>query len=322
MTLTQNQILWSAVGGLLAAMLLWMGSVNPLLAMSFSNFAHIPLFMVALGLTPLATLLGIIAGATALVIVPFMFDATAGAGLTLVYLLAIAAPALLIAHFALLFRNNSLGEKVFYPLGRILLWLCLFAGLIYTAGFWASSDGSWAAQIQAEVIKLLQQQMPPDAEIPPQELSELVTSILPYLPGAALAMAALTVIVNAVIAQWILQSRRLAVRPMPKMVDIDLPHFTPLLVAVLGILAGFAPVESIAVWATNCLMIVAIPLLFAGLSVLHGILAKNPQRMIWLFLIYITLILSPAVLFLPVLVVAALGLGEQWAGFKTKALSS
>jgi hypothetical protein len=321
-TLTQNQILWAAVGGLLAAMLLWMGSVNPLLAMSFSNFAHIPLFMVALGLTPLATLLGVIAGATALVIVPFALGGDSGSGLTLVYLLAIAAPALLIGHFALLFRNNSLGEKVFYPLGRILLWLCLCAGLIYSAGFWSSSDGSWAAQIQAEVIKLLQQQMPPDAEIPPQELAELVGTVLPYLPGAALAMVALTIIVNAVIAQWILHARQLAVRPMPQMADIDLPHFMPLLVAGLAVLAAFSPIQDLGTWASNFLMILLVPLLLAGLSVLHAVLAKNPQRMIWLLLIYSALILSPAVLFLPVLVIAVLGLGEQWIEAKTKFLSS
>lgn len=322
MSQTSTQSLpFLAITGLASAMLIWAGTQNPALAISVGNFVHVPLFMAALGLGHRGAAGSALMGALGLFALSFLSQSNASTGLPLVFLIFVGLPGVILGYTALLSRVNAAGQRVWYPLGNIVCWwLGLLAG-VYTALLAGAQffTGDFFVRLQSEIAALILQQMPPEAAMPPEQLQAMVGDVLPYLPGVIMAFVLLTLVVNAIIAQWLLLRMERAQRPMPQMAEISL---TPNLSwAVLGLIACvlFLSADNIAqVWAVNVLALLSTALMLAGLAWVHAKVAPSPQRMLILAGVYAALVASPLIAFLPVVLLAGLGLSDHWLRGRNK----
>ncbi len=313
-----------SLAGITSAALLWLGTINPTLAISIGNFVHVPLFMAALAAGHIGALFASIAGVGTLLLLPFIQGEALNSGLPLVFLVMVGLPGLVLGYFALLSRTDARGHIDWYPLGMILAWLTVGMLAVYTTLTFAAlqSGGEWIANLQAEIVTMISQHMPPENALPIEDLQAIVADILPYIPGAVMAFMLLSMVVNAIIAQWLLFKSGNAKRPLPKMSELALPKATAPAVAVLGLLAAFLPAETAwYFWSLNALVLLTVPLLLAGLAVIHASLERKPMGGLWLVVVYAALVFSPLLAFLPLLLLALLGLAEQWLGWREKALA-
>ncbi|TAH32813.1 MAG: DUF2232 domain-containing protein [Alphaproteobacteria bacterium] len=306
----QNWI-YAIAGGVLSALLLYVGFHNPLLAATVSNLCHIPLFMVALALSHTGAMLGTVAG-TLLMLFLVKVEGVFSAGGAMLFLFLCGIPSIVIGHFSLLSRD-VMGRTEWYPIGNVLVWLVAASFAIYTTFFLAASQpgNEWTVQLQDEIVKYMSSQMPPDQQLALEDLQALVSSILQYLPGVVVSIFLLTVVVNALIAEWLLVRMGKQQRPMPLMHELDLPDWTPMVVAGIGLIVFLAS-GNWQIWAINMLVICLIPLLLAGLSVIHTLVLKSPMRMVWLVIVYGIVLFSPFLAMMPLFLIAAIGLAEQW----------
>ncbi len=302
---------YAIAGGVFSALLLFVGFYNPLLAATVSNLCHIPLFMVALGLSHTGAMLGTLAG-TLLMMFIVKIDGASSAGGAMLFLFLCGIPSIVIGYFTLLSRD-VMGRTEWYPIGQVLVWLVAASFAIYTTYFLAASQpgNEWTVQLQDKIVQYLSSQMPPDQQMPLEDLQAFVSSILQYLPGVVVSVFLLTVVVNAIIAQWLLVRMGKHQRPMPLMSELDLPDWTPMVVAALGVVA-FLTNGIWQVWSINMLVICLIPLVLAGLSVIHTLAARSPARLVWLTIVYGVVLFSPFIAMLPLFLLAAVGLAEQW----------
>ncbi len=318
--MNKNTWLYAIAGGVFSALLLFAGFYNPVLAASLSNFCHIPLFMVALGLSHTGAMIGTIAG-TLFMLIGLQSGQAIAAGGAFLYLFLCGIPSIVIGYFTLLSRD-VMGRTQWYPIGQVLVWLVAASFAIYTTFFLAASqpDNGWTSQLQEEIVKYLSAQMPPENQLPIEDLQAIVSSIVPYVPGIVVCLFLMTIVVNAVVAQWILVRLKKNQRPMPLMSELDLPNWSPIVVAALGLIAAFMDGNP-QTWAINMLIICFIPLLLSGLSVIHTLVLDSPIRMVWLAATYALIIISPFIGMIPVFLIAAAGLAEQWIELRKRKLN-
>ena len=113
-------------------------------------------------------------------------------------------------------------------------------------------------------------------------------------------------------AQIALTSNKLALRPMPSLVDIDLPMAYLVLLAIMVLLAYFYE-GSVAYFARGTLVPMSMPYFMLGLGVIHLWARQSKHKSIWLTLTYFLLMLQ-----WPMVLVAALGVVEPWLHIRTK----
>ncbi len=318
-TTTKNNWTYAVFGGVASAALLLAGFFSPVFALTLSNMCLVPLLMVALTQSHVGAMIGTISGAVFMFVL-MHFDANLNTGIAMLFLFLVGVPAIVIGHFALLSRD-VMGRTEWYPIGQVLVWLVAASFALYTTFYLAtnSPDNNWTTELQNEIVKYLSAQLPPEQQLPVEELQSFVASLLPYLPGIIVGLLIITVVVNAIVAQWVLAKMKLNYRPTPSMADLDLPNWTPILIAVLGLIAAFAG-GFFSVWAVNMLFICVVPLGLAGLSVIHLLVAQSPLKILWLGLVYIAVVLSGTLAFLPILLLSCLGLAEQWLELRKRAL--
>jgi hypothetical protein len=315
MIIDKQNWLYAVAGGVFSALMVLAGFYNPVVAATITNFCHVPLFMVALALGQSGAVLGSLAGTALLLLTAKISGLSGGA---LFYLFLVAMPSVVIGYFALLSRP-VMGRIEWYPIGQVLSWLVAAVFAIYTTFYLAASnpDSPWTMELQNQIVNYVSAQLPPEQQLPIEVLQSIVASILPYFPGLIISLFLSAIVINGLIAQWILIRCNRHQRPMPQMADLDLPNFTPIVVAALGLVAAFAS-NWWQVWAINLLIIMVIPLLLAGLSVVHLLVRASPSRLMWLSITYIALIFSALIYFIPVFFIAAIGLAEQWLELRKK----
>ncbi len=295
---------YSGIAGFISALLLILGFRDPALAATVANFSHIPLFMVALGLgLPYTAFAGIVG----LIVMILAIHQTAA----IFFGLAVILPAVILAYFGLLSRQTPGGEEWYSP-GKILCWLTAAAFAILTSFTLATSnpDNPLFTEMRQGIMDYLSANMPPD-QMNAAEMEILVLNLLPYIPGMIVAMFLLSVVANAIIAQWVLVKFNVPARPTPSMSEIRLPQWTPILIAALGLGITFGE-GLLKVWAINILIVGIVPLMLAGLGIMHSMAQGSSRPLVWLGLVYIVLVLSPFTGFIPVFLLAGLGVVEQW----------
>lgn len=308
------------VCGALSALMAFTGLWGDAVGLTLYSFCQVPLFMVALSLGLQSTLVGGLIGVVLLgAISVIAVHAQLSFSVAIAYMAGVGFPALVIGYFATLNRDNAKGDVEWYPVGSILAWLTAGAAALLTSlslgGFGTEGSEVFSQLRNAVILSLsLQEGM----ELPPN-FDQILASILPLVPGIAGAMWLLMVATNAIIAQFVLVKMRKNQRPMPRMAEIELPHFTPIVVAIFALLAAFG--EGVwQNWGINMLIVLSVPLLMAGLAVIHALIEKSPNRFLWLVIIYaIVFILSPFLGLVPLLLIAALGLAEQWLNLRKRA---
>jgi hypothetical protein len=137
--------------------------------------------------------------------------------------------------------------------------------------------------------------------------------IAPALPGFVVISWLTMTIVNGALAQGVLMRFGRNRRPPMRLDDIDLPRWSAPAFVALVAGASVAP-DPVGFAALNMALILAVPMAFAGLSVVHAAARSRSARMPILIGFYMCLFLFGW----PIVLVVGLGMIEQWMGLRRR----
>jgi len=281
-----------------------------LISLLLFNLAPLPLMVAALGWGPLSATIGGIAAATGL-------GAIFGLPYCITFVLAIALPAWWLGHLALLgrplaadtSRANDATSLEWYPVGRILLWVAVFATITTAATL--LTLGSDAPTITGTMRSALASFME-SAGVAPTKRG--IDALVTIAPAAAAIVAMMTLTLNLWLAAKITATSGRLHRPWPDLKSVALPPMTLVLLfaaIALCFVGGLLAILALVV-ATVLIMAYA----FTGFAVLHTLTLALNNRALWLSCAYTVVI----VFTWPVLVIAALGVADAIFGFRQRYL--
>jgi hypothetical protein len=288
-----------------------------LISLALFYLAPLPLMVATLAWGPLCGTIGGIAAAMGLGV---MF----GLPYCLAFAITIALPAWWLGHLALLGRPVTSGHAPsvspspsapaveWYPLGRVLLWITVFASLSTMAALLTlgTDAASIVDALRQFMLRILEQR---DATVA-ADTERLIDSLIIVAPAAAAAVAMLTLTLNLWLAAKITVTSGRLPRPWPDLKSMTLP---PMTLAALCTAIAFCFSGGLAAIGAR---IVTSALLLAyalvGFAVLHTLSLALKNRAFWLGSVY-----AIALIFVwPALALVALGLADAVFGFRQRFL--
>jgi hypothetical protein len=168
----------------------------------------------------------------------------------------------------------------------------------------------------AGVIVQMVEAMPADAlppEIASADRTAAALSVTAWLPGVMAAMWVVMVVVNAALAFALTRGDSSRAIRRPTVADIRLPDsLSWMLVAAAA--AALALDGDYGYMARNLTVVFGLPFLVVGLAVVHALLRRSPFRRAALAVLYLFVIMFVW----PKIVVAGLGMIDQWAGVRRR----
>jgi hypothetical protein len=272
--------------------------------------APLPLMVAALGWGPLGATIGGIAAATGL-------GAIFGLPYCIAFVITVALPAWWLGHLALLGRPVAASPPPaadavpleWYPVGRILLWIVVFAAITTAARLLTlGSDGATITDtMRSAVTSLLE-----SAGVVSTDSG--IDALVTIAPAAAAIVAMMAFTLNLWLAARITATSGRLHRPWPDLKSAALPPLTlpALCVAIAFCFTGGLPAILAVIVAAALTMAYAL----AGFAVLHTVTLALKHRALWLSCSYLIVV----VLGWPVLAVAALGLADGVFGIRQRYL--
>jgi len=309
-----NQVLIGIGAGLTAALLYASASTLSPLALFLFYLGPLPIFLSSLGWGK-AT--GLAAGVTAGLVLA-MVQSPAAATL---FVFSVVIPAIILAHFALLGRQNADGGSEFYPVGRLLLWTGMLSAAITIITTLVLGIG--VKEIAIVVNQMIEQLVAAQPELAKNKaaldgLANLVARIIPPVSSVSWALALLF---NLWASGRILRLSDRLPRSWPNLHLVTVPprlHFALVAAVALSFVGGVVGFSAVIVAA--CLAMVYF---FVGLSVIHFLLVGQNIRPFVLGVVYAALIfLTVPLSFMPLLTVAGIGLAEVHFKFRARAAQS
>jgi hypothetical protein len=298
-------------GGALAAVMYLTVLTGSVGGMMLVYLAPLPLLLVGLAYGNRTALIAVALGTVILV-------ATAGGWvLAAVYLVVTALPALVVVRQSLLARQLPDGTLQWYPSGLLLMVLTGVAAVVIlvaelVALGLAGADGLFGV-IRGLLMDPMLGLLPAAGTPEGASVRAAVDTIAQVFPGVVAVSWLLMVIVNTLLAQAVLVRFGRLLRPPATMVEVTLPAWTPLALALT--LAGAVVLDGQPGFVMSNLAIVgAVPFLFAGLAVVHAFAASRSSPVVILVVFYLIV----SLLAWPLLAVVGLGLIEQWAGLRQR----
>lgn len=319
--MTRSLIIGS-LAGVASAMLVLTAASGPF-GFVLSYLAPLPLFFA--GLThgfPAAAL----AGAVGTLISGLNELQAAGA-----YLVIFAAPVALLVRQALLARpaaeatgNAEITDGLeWYPAGRLVMvlvgWaLGIFAlALLLTSGREGGLPGLLQPKIE-QVLSLFSGSMPqPPQGEQPLDIAAAAEGLARIMPSALGFGWLVMMVVNGTLAQGLAGMVKQNRRPSPRYRALTLPRLLAVALAVAVVAALVLPGD-IGFIGTTTAVILAFPYLLQGLAVVHGVAAKTAIPELILAAFYAVLVVAGALGGILLVLVAILGLIEEWAGFRRR----
>jgi hypothetical protein len=274
-------------------------------AMVLAYLAQLPLFAVAFGMGGLASLT---ATGSAALIVAAVGGLIAGG----LFLVASGLPVVVLGRKALLNRHTDEGKTEWYPLGLLLTWAVgIGAGAFAALGLvLALTTDGVESSVRGVLDGTLARMLAGGDEGGRQRLLDIV---VPWFPAAVVISWLIMMAINAALAQGVLARFGRNLRPSPELADMELPQAMTLALGLSG-LAALAP-AAVGFIGRNLFMILLVPFFFLGLGVVHAVARKYaPQKPLILVAAYAVMI----VLGWPVVLVAGLGLFDQWLGLRRR----
>jgi len=144
-------------------------------------------------------------------------------------------------------------------------------------------------------------------------LNNAIKRAIPLFPGSVSAFWALSLLCNAIIAQGLLAKGGRNLRPTPRLREFALPDWLSWAWVASALIALIAPAEMEYI-GRNLALVLVVPFFFLGLAVVHKLAGMTPLPSALLSLIYVVMIFSGWF----VLVIAGLGILEQWVGLMAR----
>jgi len=145
-------------------------------------------------------------------------------------------------------------------------------------------------------------------------VAKVIDSFAQVFPGMVVVSWLTMAIVNAALAQGVLMRFGRNLRPAMRVAEVELPHWTPMLLAVAGILVLVGGNGQLSYLALNVAIVLLVPFFFAGLAVVHAFASRRQARTLLLVVFYFFLLVSGW----PIALVIGLGVIEQWAGLRRR----
>jgi hypothetical protein len=273
--------------------------------------APLPLMVAALGWGPLSATIGGIAAATVL-------GAIFGLPHCIAFVVATALPAWWLGHLALLGRPplttsiqpaNDAAAFEWYPVGRILLWIVIFATLMITATLLTmGSDGpSITGTMRSAWTHLLE-----TVGVTPTDRT--LNALVAIAPAAAAIFVTMTLTLNLWLAAKITATSGRLHRPWPDLRSAALP---PLTLAALCVAIAFCFSGGLlAILAQIVTAALLIAYALTGFAVLHTLTLALKNRALWLTCSYAIVVIFSW----PVLAMVILGVADALLGIRQRYL--
>lgn len=280
--------------GLVSALLIAVVARATPLALMLFLLAPLPILIVSLGWDQRAGLIGVIVGALCL-----------GLGVRpmtgLGFLVSTGLPAWWLAYLALLGRPKADGTMEWYPLGTLLAWIVVTAGVTTLAGALTSGDYATFRQNARQIGEVFLHERPGGGPLEPEarrQLADAFAGAAPFLAGqGAVALLTLYLWLGAKIVQV---SGRLP-RPWPALPGTAMPRAVLVLIPLglaLALLGGYPGVLGLALLGS-----LLAGLALQGLALVHQRSAALKARFACLATLYGMIVLSQGVILLPVALV-------------------
>ena len=295
-------------GGVLSALLYLSVVTGGMGALILAYLAPLPLLMVGLG----AGLRSFAIAATAAVAVVGLFG---GPLFGLTYAMANGVLVAVIVRQALLARSGTDGGLEWYPPGLLLVVLTGMglAGLLAASLLTLGDPGGLEGGVRQFLVMAFGDAAAGtgDAE---SGVAQVIDSFAQVFPGMVVVSWLTMAIVNAALAQGVLMRFGRNLRPAMRVAEVELPHWTPMLLAVAGILVLVGGDGQLSYLALNVAIVLLVPFFFAGLAVVHAFASRRQARTLLLLVFYFFLLVSGW----PIALVIGLGVIEQWAGLRRR----
>ncbi|NJM55934.1 MAG: DUF2232 domain-containing protein [Verrucomicrobiae bacterium] len=228
-----------------------------------------------------------------------------------VFLYAMTAfPIAGLVYLALLKREDETGVE-WYPVGRVIMAAAIVSGGLFglTVVPLASDEAAFQTSIRTAVELAVKQGMaglPPEAELKPEQLTQLTDILIIVLPAAGGAMVLFSLLGSLWLGAQVARAAGTLVRPWPDIAAFRFPAGAPILLAIstLGATWLEGPIQTLALSFAGAFFGAYVLL---GLAVAHftsrGAFWRTPA----LVALYVILIANPAV----ALLVAMLGVADS-----------
>ena len=281
-----------------------------LISLLLFYLAPLPLMVAALGWGPLSATIGGIAAATVL-------GAIFGLPYCIAFVLATALPAWWLGHLALLGRPLTAGTQPandaaaleWYPVGRILLWIVIFATIMTTATLLTmGSDGpAITATMRSAWAHLLE-----SVGVTPTD--RMLDALVTMAPAAAAIFVMMTLTLNLWLAAKITATSGRLHRPWPDLRSAALPPLT--LAALCAAIAFCFSGGLLAILAQIVTAALLIAYAVTGFAVLHTLTLALKNRALWLTCTYAIVVIFSW----PVLAMVVLGVADAVFGIRQRYL--
>lgn len=286
--MTAKIILLALAAGLVSAIVFASAAAGPLLPrMILILLTPFPLYLAGLGL---GVIPAVIASAAGTLLIYTVLPSVPS------YALAFAAtqalPAIVLTRLALVSQESAGGERIWYPVGRLLVVTALLSGAF--SFVYLLTQGADTETLTKSVRTLVDEfkgwlpAMPDGQPLGEEQLKELTSMIVSGIPGGI----ALSVMATALASLWLAGRVALAAQQLPR----PWPDFTriemPLGSAILLLAATLVSFTSDKAWLLADGLASALRFAFAlvGLAVIHYVTKDNAWRGFILTAVYAGLI--------------------------------
>jgi hypothetical protein len=271
--------------------------------------APLPLMVACLGWGPMTATIGGIAAATSL---GLLF----GMGYLAIFAITIALPAWWLGHLALLGRTvdaptsmmgNAEPQTEWYPIGRILLWIAVFASITTMAALLTLGTDSETilGALKRSFARIMTGRTDGDTD-------NIANAIAMIAPSAASVVAIITLTLNLWLAGRITATSGRLKRPWPDLRTLALPSMTLVALCVAIALTFLGGIVGMFAQIVSATLLMAYAL--TGFATLHALTVGMRSRALVLSLTYAMVL----VLGWPMLVMACLGLADAFFGFRQR----
>lgn len=300
-----RQLLLALGAGALTALLYVAVGLGSFGSLILAYLAQLPLF--AIGLAAGFAYAALAAG-TGAVLIAAALPLTVSA----LFLATVALPVLVLTNRALLSRTNADGSTEWYPPGYLLAALnaIALAALVAAALLFWSHEGGMIGAGKALLAEMLRGLVADDAS--GRAVAAARDRLAWLLPALVLTSWQIMVIVNGLLAQGVLARFSLNLRPGAPFRELWLPQWLSFALAA-ALVASFMPGQ-LGDLGGNAAIVVALPFVFLGLSVIHALSVRWPARTFILVCVYFGLFMAGW----PALVIAAIGVLETWLSLRER----